>query len=234
MMIFYPRLILPLFNKLSPLPDGELKNRLMSLANRAGFSAKTIQIIDGSKRSTHSNAFFTGFGRFRRIILFDTLIDQMDHGQIEAVLAHEIGHYKKGHIPKGLALGFLMSLFGFWLVAYLASCGWFYIAFGFQTDSLAPAFLLTGLLSGEIGFWVSPFFNTISRRHEYEANRFACEMIGNPTPLISALRKMSEKNLTNLTPHPIFSRFYYSHPTLVEREKSLMEFSGNMPISKEL
>lgn len=221
MMVLYPRLILPLFNKLEPLPEGDLRERLMNLADRTGFKAKTIQVMDGSKRSSHSNAFFTGFGRFRRIVLFDTLIEQLTQPQLEAVLAHEIGHYKKGHIPKTLAIGALMGLFGFWLLAYLAESDWFYAGFGFETDSLAPAFLLFGLLSGLVTFWFSPLFNMLSRKHEYEADAFALKAMGTTQPVLEALRKLSQKNLSNLTPHPIFSRFYYSHPTLLERSQAI-------------
>ncbi len=223
MMVLYPRLILPLFNKLTPLPEGELRDRLIGLADRTGFKAQTIQVIDGSKRSTHSNAFFTGFGRFRRIVLYDTLIEQLSQEQLEAVLAHEIGHYKKGHIPKGIALSVVTGLFSFWVLAQLADSAWFYEAFGFvKGASIAPAFLLFGLLSGLVTFWFTPLFNRLSRKHEYEADAFARAAVGSPQPLIESLRKMTEKNLSNLTPHPIFSGFYYSHPTLPERERALL------------
>ncbi len=221
MMILYPRLILPLFNKLTPLPEDDLRERLMTLADRTGFKAKTIQVIDGSKRSTHSNAYFTGFGRFRRIVLYDTLIAQMSPEQLEAVLAHEIGHYKKGHIIKMLALGAVMGLIGFKIIAYLAESSWFYEAFGFSTGSLAPAFLLVGLIGGVFTFWLTPLANILSRKYEYQADAFARNAIGSPIPMIESLRKLSEKNLSNLTPHPIFSGFYYSHPTLMERETAL-------------
>ncbi|RMH69154.1 MAG: M48 family peptidase [Gemmatimonadetes bacterium] len=224
MMILYPKLILPLFNKLSPLPEGELKTQLMALADRTGFRAKTIQVMDGSKRSTHSNAFFTGFSRWRRIVLFDTLIEQLSPAELEAVLAHEIGHYKKGHVPKMLAISIVFEFIGFALIAHLAQSGWFYGAFGFAlSDGLAPVFLLFSLLSGLVTFWFTPLFTSLSRKHEYEADAFAREAIHSAEPMISALRKLSEKNLSNLTPHPWFSRFYYSHPTLLERETALRQ-----------
>ncbi len=225
MMVLYPMLIMPLFNKFSPLPEGELRQRLMDLADRTGFKAKTIQVMDGSRRSTHSNAFFTGFGRFRRIVLFDTLIEQLDKPELEAVLAHEIGHYKKGHIPRMLALSAVMVLIGFWAIAWLADSAWFYQGFGFDPEAsgLAPAFLLFALLSGLVTFWLSPLFNLMSRKHEYEADAFARDAVGDAAPLIGALRKLSEKNLSNLTPHPLFSAVHYSHPTLVERETSLRQ-----------
>ncbi len=224
MMVLYPMLILPLFNKLSPLEDGPLKTRLMGLADRAGFRAQTIQVIDGSKRSAHSNAYFTGFGKFRRIVLYDTLINQMNETEIEAVLAHEIGHYKKGHIPKMLLISALMTLAGFWLVdrlAFGAWSEWFFSGFGFDNSNLAIAFLLFSIVGGLFTFWLSPLFNVMSRKHEYEADAFAKDVVGSADPLSSALRNLSEKNLSNLIPHPLYSGFHYSHPTLLERERAM-------------
>lgn len=221
MLILYPKLILPLFNKLTPLPEGELKTRLMALGDRTGFRAKAIEVIDGSKRSGHSNAYFTGFGRFRRIVLFDTLIAQLTAEELEAVLAHEIGHYRLGHIPKMIALSAAMLLGGFAALAWLAASPWFNRAFGFPVGAMAPTFLLFGLLSGVVTFWFSPLSNLLSRKHEYEADAFARQATGGPGPMVLALRKLAQKNLTNLTPHRWYSGFYYSHPTLVEREAAL-------------
>ena len=221
MMVLYPKLILPLFNKLTPLPDGELRSRLLALGDRTGFKAKTIQVMDGSKRSGHSNAFFTGFGRFRRIVLFDTLINQLAPEELEAVLAHEIGHYRRGHIPKMIIVSALATLGGFGAIAWLARSPWFNLSFGFPANELAPTFLLFGLLSGLVTFWFSPVFHFFSRKHEYEADAFARDAMGGTTPMIGALRKLTQKNLSNLTPHPWFSAFFYSHPTLVERERAL-------------
>ena len=221
MLVLYPKLILPLFNKLTPLPEGELRTRLMALGDRTGFKAKTIEVIDGSKRSAHSNAYFTGFGRFRRIVLFDTLIAQLSPEELEAVLAHEIGHYRRGHIPKMLAMSAVMMLAAFAAIAWLARSPWFNPAFGFPEGELAPAFLLFGLLSGAVTFWFSPLMNLLSRRYEYQADAFAKEAVGGAGPMIGALRKLAQKNLSNLTPHPWFSGFFYSHPTLVERERAL-------------
>ena len=224
MMVLYPMVIMPLFNKLEPLEDGDLKDRLMALSDRAGFKAKTIQVMDGSKRSGHSNAFFTGFGKFRRIVLYDTLIEQLSEVELEAVLAHEIGHYKKGHIPKMLAVTALMTLVGFWIVDRLAYGDWsasFFGDFGFTEANLAIAFLLFSILGGLFTFWLSPLFNVMSRKHEYEADEFAKNAMGEPDSLKGALRGLSEKNLSNLNPHPMYSGFHYSHPTLLERERAL-------------
>ncbi|HVV02098.1 MAG TPA: M48 family metallopeptidase [Verrucomicrobiae bacterium] len=221
MFFLAPLIIMPLFNKFTPLPAGSLRERLLALAARTRFAAGNIQVMDGSRRSRHSNAFFTGFGRSRRIVLFDTLIAQLAEPELEAVLAHEIGHYKKRHILKTLIFSALGSLAGFYALSVLARQDWFYNSFGFQPDGIAPAFLLFALLSGIVTFWFSPLAHWWSRRNEYEADAFAAEVMREPAPLITALRKLNEKNLSNLTPHPIYSGFYYSHPTLLERERAL-------------
>jgi STE24 endopeptidase len=221
MTLLAPVLILPLFNKFTPLGEGSLRQRLLKLAEQTQFRAQSIQVMDGSKRSRHSNAFFTGLGAFRKIVLFDTLIQQLSEPELEAVLAHEIGHYKKKHIPKMLAASAGASLLGFYCLAVLANQAWFYRAFGFQPGNSAAAFLLFGLLAGVVTFWFSPWAHLWSRRYEYQADRFAAQAMGEPSSLIGALRKLNEKNLSNLTPHPLYSGFYYSHPTLLEREAAL-------------
>jgi STE24 endopeptidase len=223
MLVLAPVLILPLFNKLMPLPDGSLRERLQALAERTRFRAQSIQLMDGSKRSRHSNAFFTGFGRFRKIVLFDTLVQQLTEPELEAVLAHEIGHYKKKHIPKMLAFSAISSLVGFYLISVLARQEWFYRAFGFEPGNVAPTLLLFGLLAGTVTFWFSPLIHWWSRRYEYQADAFAARVMSEAQSLIGALRKLNEKNLSNLTPHPFYSGFYYSHPTLLEREQALKE-----------
>jgi STE24 endopeptidase len=227
MLVLGPVLILPLFNKFTPLPEGDLRARLLALAGRTNFQAENIQVMDGSKRSRHSNAFFTGFGRLRKIVLFDTLIQQLTEPELEAVLAHEIGHYKKKHIPKMLAFSALTSLVGFFVISVLAKQEWFYRGFGFdfQPGKIAPALLLFSLLSGVVMFWFSPLMHWWSRKHEYEADAFAAKVMSEARSLIGALRKLNEKNLSNLTPHPFYSGFYYSHPTMLEREAALGEIS---------
>lgn len=220
LLVLYPKLILPLFNKLTPLADDVLRERLLGLADRTGFRARTIQVMDGSRRSGHSNAFFTGFGRFRRIVLFDTLVHQLEPVELEAVLAHEIGHYKRGHVPKMIVFSAAALLGGFAALAWLAGQAWFNGAFGFAPGALAPTFLLFGLLSGLVTFWSLPVMNLISRRHEYQADAFARAAVG-AAPMAGALRKLAQKNLANLTPHPLYSGFHYSHPTIVERERAL-------------
>ncbi len=222
MMVVFPKVILPLFNKLTPLPEGALRDRLLALGARTGFTANTILVMDGSKRSRHSNAFFTGFGRARKIVLYDTLITQLAEPELEAVLAHEIGHYKKGHVPKMIAWSALSSLVAFAAMGWFARQAWFVGAFGFTTQQgVAPVLLLFSLLSGALTFWFSPLANFWSRKHEYEADAYAKAIMGERESLVGALRKLTEKNLSNLTPHPWYSRFYYSHPTLLERETAL-------------
>ena len=221
MLVLAPVLILPLFNKFTPLPEGPLRDRLLALGARTGFLACGIQVMDGSKRSRHSNAFFTGFGRFRKIVLFDTLIAQLSGPELEAVLAHEIGHYKKRHIPRMLAWSAVSSLGGFYVLAWLARQEWFYRGFGFEPGRAAPALLLFALLAGLVTFWFSPLANWWSRRFEYQADAYAAAVMREPDSLIGALRKLQEKNLSNLTPHPLYSGFHYSHPTVLERERPL-------------
>jgi len=226
MAVVAPVLLLPLFNKFAPLPEGSLRDRLLKLAERTSFRARSIQIMDGSKRSRHSNAFFIGFGAFRKIVLFDTLVQQLAEPELEAVLAHEIGHYKKHHIPKMLLASAFGSLGGFYVLSWLVKQDWFCRSFGFQPDNIASAILVFGLVSGVVTFWLSPFLNTWSRRHEYQADAFAAKVMNEPTPLVRALRKLNEKNLSNLTPDPLYSCFYYSHPTLLERERALAKPLG--------
>ena len=224
MMVLWPILILPLFNKLEPLPEGELKTRLMALGERTGFAAKTIEVIDGSKRSGHSNAFFTGFGRFRRIVLFDTLIEQMTTEELEAVLAHEIGHYKCGHIPKSLALSAVMGAGGFWFISFLTQSVWFYEQLGFGVASqgrLGPVILILSVAAGAFTYWFSPLSNILSRKNEYEADAFAKNAVGGPDELCSALRKLHVENLSHPLPHPLYATVYYSHQSLLEREGAL-------------
>jgi STE24 endopeptidase len=227
LLLIAPAIIMPLFNKFTPLPEGTLRERLFALAQRTDFPTRSIDVMDGSKRSRHSNAFFTGLGRFRKIVLFDTLIAQLTEPELESVLAHEIGHYKKRHVIKLLGVSVAGVLMAFAAIAWLARQQWFYRAFGFQYQAgfaaanVVPAMLLFALLAGTISFWISPIVHIWSRRFEYQADAFARATMGEAQSLIRALRKLSEKNLSNLTPHPLYSSFYYSHPTLLERERAL-------------
>jgi len=227
LLLIAPAVIMPLFNKFTPLPEGSLRDRLFALAQRTRFPTGSVEVMDGSKRSRHSNAFFTGFGRFRKIVLFDTLVAQLTELELESVLAHEIGHYKKGHVLKMLGVSIAGIFLGFAALAWLSRQPWFYRSFGFEyhvdftAASVVPAMLLFALLAGTISFWFSPLTHIWSRRFEYEADAFARRTTGAVQPLVQALRKLTERNLSNLTPHPLYSAFYYSHPTLLEREEAL-------------
>lgn len=229
MAVVAPIWLLPLFNKFTPLPEGPLRERLLELAGRTKFRARSIEVMDGSRRSRHSNAFFTGLGRFRKIVLFDTLLEQLREAEVEAVLAHEIGHYRLRHVPKMLGVAALQMLAGFWVLAWLAQQGWFTGAFGLPAEPVALAFLLFLLLSGPAFFWLSPLFNHWSRKHEYEADSYAVGAVGDEEPLVGALRRLATKNLSNLTPHPWYSAFHYSHPTLLERERALRRWGAKQP-----
>jgi STE24 endopeptidase len=224
MAVVYPMWIMPLFNKLEPLPEGSLKDALFNLAERTGFKAKTILVMDGSRRSGHSNAFFAGFGRFRRIVLFDTLMKQLQPQQLEAVLAHEIGHYKLGHIPKMLIISAVISLAVFALLGLLSHWSGFVEGFGFDVETLpstGPTLLLFMLLAGLVGFWLSPLTHRRSRKHEYEADAFARDAMESPQPLVEALQCLHKENLSNPAPHPLYSAFHYSHPVVLERIRAL-------------
>jgi STE24 endopeptidase len=233
MMIAYPILIAPLFNKFTPLQDGELKNRLVELAQRCQFAARGIFVVDGSKRSTHSNAYFTGIGNSRRIVLFDTLIEQMNIDELAAVLAHEIGHYKRKHILQRLALTIVMTPVAFYILGLLVNWKPMYEAFSMGSlfaPSVPPerhvaiGVLLFSMIAGDFTFWVGPFFSFLSRKHEYEADAYAAQQTS-AAPMASALMKLSEKNLSTLLPHPAYSAYHYSHPTLLERLGALKQFT---------
>lgn len=225
MIVVYPKFIVPIYNKLSPLPEGELRDRLLGLAQRLEFPTKTIEVIDGSKRSGHSNAYFTGFGKFRQVVIYDTLIEQLSPAELEAVLAHEIGHYKKGHIPKTLITFGIVGFAAFAFIGWLTTVPAFIEGLGFiglPEGAVVPATLMVfSIMSGLVTFWLSPLSSRRSRKHEYEADAYAKAAVGGAEPMIGALRSLFQKNLSNLNPHPIYSGFYYSHPTLLEREAAL-------------
>ncbi|HSS17283.1 MAG TPA: M48 family metallopeptidase [Candidatus Dormibacteraeota bacterium] len=234
LLFIAPAIIMPLFNKFTPLPEGELRQRLFGLAQRTHFPTRGIEVMDGSKRSRHSNAFFTGLGRFRKIVLFDTLIAQLTEPELESVLAHEIGHYKKRHVIKMLSVSIAGVVVAFAAIAWLARQQWFYRAFGFEYQGgfaaahFVPAILLFAMLAGTISFWFSPLLHIWSRRFEYDADAFARVAMGESQSLIQALRVLTKNNLSNLTPHPLYSSFYYSHPTLLEREHALRAGLNNI------
>jgi STE24 endopeptidase len=217
----YPVLIVPLFNKLSPLPAGNLRDRIINLSQQVRFPMKEIFVMDGSKRSAHSNAFFAGMGRFRRIILYDTLIQSLSEDELIAVLTHEIGHYKKKHTRTFLLINLGFSLVGLYVLAILIDSFWFYQAFGFLRASSHAALFIFVSSSGTFLFFIEPLFSWFSRRNEYAADWYAAQVLQNIHALSCALVKLTRNNLSNLTPHPLYSFFYYSHPTTVERISAL-------------
>ena len=224
--ILYTSIILPLFNKKSPLSDGELKDKLERLALNAGFSAKNIFVLDSSKRSTKGNAFFTGWGRNKRIYLYDTLVDKLSAEEIEAVLAHEIGHYKKRHIWINFAISLSVTGIFLFLFTKISSSDIFTPVFG-STSNGMPNFQLNilgfALIFGPVQSIIGLFTNFLSRKMEFSADNFA-NGFGLSNPLVSALKKLAAQNYSNLTPHPLYVIIHYSHPTLVQRIKALLSF----------
>ncbi len=216
MIIIFPTFIAPWFNKFEPLASGELRERIMALANQIGFKATGIFLMDGSKRSAHSNAYFTGIGKAKRIVLFDTLVEQMTIDQGVAVLAHEMGHYKMKHIRRMMIVQSVILFTGLYILSRLVNYEPLFTAFGVQPSNHA-ALVLFSLLSGPFTFYLAPLMNLLSRKHEYEADRFAAITLGNGKPMEEALINLTLKNLSNLTPHPWYSAYHYSHPTATER-----------------
>lgn len=211
MMWAYPKFIAPIFNKFQPLEDGEVLDRLTSLLQRTGFNSDGVFIMDGSKRSSHGNAYFTGFGKTKRIVFFDTLLKHLTPTQVEAVLAHELGHFKRKHVLKGMLLSISMTLVGFALLAWLMKQDWFYNALGVSTPSTYMALILFMLVAPVFTFFIGPIMARWSRKHEFEADEFAAQQ-SNANELISALVSLYKKNAGTLTPDPLYSAFYDSHP----------------------
>jgi len=207
----YPAFIAPLFNKFSPLEDDSLKSRIESLLTRCGFKSQGVFVVDGSKRSAHGNAYFSGFGNNKRIVFYDTLLDTLSENEVEAVLAHELGHFKRNHIKKSMLLSIVMTFGGFALLAWLMKSDWFYAAMSVQNPSTHTALLLFMMVLPIFTYFISPLFSAMSRKHEFEADDFAKQQ-SDYRALISALVNMYRDNASTLTPDPIHSMFYDSHP----------------------
>jgi STE24 endopeptidase len=224
MLVLYPTVIAPLFNTFKPLADESLKARVQALMTRCGFAAKGLFVMDGSRRSAHANAYFTGFGAAKRVVFFDTLLNKLSPGEVEAVLAHELGHFKHRHVTKRIVAMFALSLAGFALLGWLSTQTWFYTGLG-VTPSIgatndALALLLFLMATPVFGFFVSPLFAQLSRRHEFQADAYACRQASG-ADLAAALLKLHEDNASTLTPDPVYVRFYYSHPPASERLAAL-------------
>lgn len=216
-----PTWIMPLFNKFTPLEDGELKTSIVDLARRVGFPLREITVMDGSKRSSKSNAFFTGFGKNKRIALFDTLIRNHTVDELTAVVAHEIGHYKKLHIVKGMIVAFIHTGLMLYLLSIFIHERGLFEAFYVDQPSVYAGLVFFGMLFSPVELLLGIAMNVVSRRHEFEADRFAAESTGRPNALIDGLKKLSRDNLSNLTPHPAFVFVNYSHPPVLERIRAL-------------
>jgi STE24 endopeptidase len=207
----YPKFIAPLFNKFQPLEEGEVASRIHALLERTGFNSQGVFVMDGSRRSAHGNAYFTGFGKNKRIVFFDTLLKHLTPSQIEAVLAHELGHFKRKHIVKGMILSVLMTFIGFGVLAWLMQKPWFYSSLGITQPSTYMALILFMIVSPVFTFFVSPILARLSRKHEFEADEFAAQQ-SSATELIAALVGLYKENASTLTPDPLHSAFYDSHP----------------------
>ncbi|WP_287984320.1 M48 family metallopeptidase [Diaphorobacter sp.] len=227
LMVVFPLFIAPLFNKFQPLEDESLKARVTALMQRCGFAAKGLFVMDGSRRSAHANAYFTGVGKAKRVVFYDTLLKQLSPGEVEAVLAHELGHFKHKHITRRLVGMFAISLAGFALLGWLSTRAWFYTGLGVQPNLMLPgvpgaapndalALLLFLLAAPVFTLFVTPVLAQLSRRHEFQAEAYAAAQ-SSGGDLASALLKLYEDNASTLTPDPVFAKFYYSHPPATER-----------------
>ncbi len=215
-LFIYPSFIAPLFNKFSPMQDDAMKSRIEGLLRKCGFTAQGLFVMDGSKRSSHGNAYFTGFGKTKRIVFFDTLLERLSINEVEAVLAHELGHFKRRHVVKRIAATFALSLGFLWLLGQLMQTAWFYQGLGVNTPSTALALLLFFITLPIFSFLLGPFMSAYSRKHEFEADAYAAKQT-DAADLVNALVKLYQDNAATLTPDPLYSRFYDSHPPAMVR-----------------
>ena len=216
----YPILIAPLFNKFTPIDDEELLNKIRLLSERSGFDISKVYKMDASKRSTHTNAYFTGFGKKKRVVLFDTLLEKFNHDEVVAVLGHELGHYKYRHILKNLILSFAMIILAFYLTYIVIDKSFLYQWFGFEKSLFTGLFLISFLFA-PFNFLISPFFLKLSRKFEFQADAYSKKILQSAKFLIDALIKLYKDNLAIAYPHPLYVAFNYSHPPLLERIERL-------------
>jgi len=215
-LFIYPTFIAPLFNKFTPMQDEAMKARIEALLGKCGFTASGLFVMDGSKRSAHGNAYFTGFGKTKRIVFFDTLLERLSGSEIEAVLAHELGHFKRRHVIKRIAMTFAMSLGFLWVLGLLMQTTWFYQGLGVSTPSTALALLLFFMILPVFSFLLNPLMSAYSRKHEFEADAYASKQTA-ASDLVNALVKLYQDNASTLTPDPLYSAFYDSHPPAMVR-----------------
>lgn len=221
-----PTWIMPLFNKFTPLEPGELKSAILAYAGSIDFPIENVYVMDGSRRSSKSNAFFTGFGKHRRIVLFDTLIKQHTTGELLAVLAHEMGHYKKKHILQSMALGIVQMGIMLYLLSIFISYQGLFDAFYMPQKSVYAGLIFFAMLYAPLDFFISIFMQILSRKNETAADRFSAETTRDPQSMVAALKKLSVHNLTNLRPHPLYVFLNYSHPPVLQRVRELHELSA--------
>jgi STE24 endopeptidase len=217
-----PTWIMPLFNKFTPLEAGELKSAILSYADSIKFPIENVYVMDGSKRSSKSNAFFTGFGKHRRIVLFDTLVKRHSTGELVAVLAHEMGHYKKKHIIQSLILGIIQTGVMLYLLSLFISYPGLFEAFYMPRTSVFAGLIFFAMLYSPLDFLIGLVMQRLSRRNETEADRFAVETTHDPQSMMDALKKLSVDNLSNLLPHPLYVSLNYSHPPVLQRIKAIL------------
>jgi STE24 endopeptidase len=218
-----PTWIMPLFNKFTPLETGELKSAILSYAGSINFPIENVYVMDGSRRSSKSNAFFTGFGKHRRIVLFDTLIKRHTTGELLAVLAHEMGHYKKKHILQNMVLGILQMGIMLYLLSIFISYQGLFDAFYMPQQSVYAGLIFFTMLYSPLSFFIGIFMQMLSRKNETQADRFSAETTQDPQSMVTALKKLSVDNLTNLMPHPLYVFLNYSHPPVLQRISALHE-----------
>lgn len=225
-LFIYPSFIAPLFNKFQPMQDEVLKSRIEALLAKCGFTSSGLFVMDGSRRSSHGNAYFTGFGKTKRIVFFDTLLQRLSPSEIEAVLAHELGHFKRRHVVQRIVLTFALSLLFLWVLAQLMHSDWFFAGLGVSTPSTALALLLFFMVMPMFSFLLHPLSSAFSRRHEFEADAYAAAQT-DASDLGNALVKLYQDNAATLTPDPLYSKFYDSHPPALARIAHLQTLQGD-------
>jgi STE24 endopeptidase len=220
-MYIAPYVLEPLFNKFSPLKDSELEEHIRDLSEKAGIKVSKVFTMDASKRSRHTNAYFTGIGKVKRIVLYDTLLEKMEKNEIISVLAHEIGHWKKKHVLKRIIASEFIALAVMYIAFKILQTDFLLRLFSISSDSFFAHIILLGFVGGIVAFPLSPLSHYFSRRHEKQADRFACEMTNDPESLATSLIKLSKDNLSNLHPHPLYAVFHYSHPPVLQRLREI-------------
>lgn len=227
--ILFPVVIAPLFNKFEPVRDEDLASKIMRLMSENGIRVRKILQMDAGLRSRHTNAYFTGIGKTKQIVLYDTLLESHTHDEILSVLAHEAGHFRKKHVPKQLLLFGAFTLGAFYVTYLFINWPLLYSTFGFSPSLPYAGLFLAGIILQKAGFFLQPLYMWLSRRFEVEADSFAVNMLGTAEPLLAALKRLSADNLSNLNPHPLYVRFHYSHPPIILRAARLEEVERNMP-----